>query len=383
MRLFIAYAYDRRAIEAFYRLRPGLETASYAEQHHTLWQELFVGTDFWSREIARLEPDWEVFETVLNARPLQEAWARENKVHFPEDDWMAAVTCAQISQFRPEVLFTRDHEFIDANFRQRLISEGNPRLVLGWDGIARCDPERFSGCDLVLSNFDFVADFYSEHGFQGIFFPYSLADSLCGIMPSGKERPHPLSFAGSVVVRPDLHVQRLHLLDALARRLPLAVRAAGNISDWRWTHRAQRKRLRHFQWRTAAAVHRVGRRNAGPVHGLEMFRFLADSLVTLNVHIDNARNRASNMRLFEATGMGACLLTDGWEGLEEFFKEDEEVVVYRSTEEAVEKARYLLDHPEEALRIGKAARARVLREHLFSHRWPTLRLQISKIGQSA
>lgn len=377
MRLFIAYAYDRRAIEAFYRLRPGLETASYAEQHHTLWQELFVGTDFWSREIARLEPDWEVFETVLNARPLQEAWARENKVHFPEDDWMAAMACAQISQFRPEVLFTRDHEFIDANFRRRLIAEGSPRLVLGWDGIARCDPERFAGCDFVLSNFDFVADFYSEHGFQGVFLPYSLADSLCGIVSSRKDRPHPLSFAGSVVVRPDLHVQRLHLLNALARRLPLAVRAAGNISDWRWTHRAQRKRLRHFQWGTAAAVHRVGRRNAGPVHGLEMFRFLAGSLVTLNVHIDNARNRASNMRLFEATGMGACLLTDGWEGLEEFFKEDEEVVVYRSTEEAVEKARYLLDHPEEALRIGQAARARVLGGHLFSHRWPAIRSRIS------
>jgi spore maturation protein CgeB len=79
------------------------------------------------------------------------------------------------------------------------------------------------------------------------------------------------------------------------------------------------------------------------------------------------------MRLFEATGMGACLLTDGLEGLGQFFEEGREVVGYGSAAEAVEKAAYLLDHPAEAAKIGRAGRERVLREHLFSHRWPELR----------
>jgi spore maturation protein CgeB len=379
MRLFIAYAYDRRAVEAFYAARPGLASASHAEQRQVLWSELFVGTDFWSRELAVLEPDWAVEEVVINLRPLQEAWARENGLQFSAENWMGEIAVAQAAQFRPDVLFTRDHEFIDAGFRRELISAGGPKLVLGWDGIARCDPARFSGCDLLLSNFDFVADFYRGEKFRGVFFPYSLADQLVSLGEtngpdmSGQSTGSKLTFAGSVVVRSDLHVQRLFLLNELAKKLPLELRAAGNIGEWRWWERPQRRRLRKGQWATAAAVHRLGQRNTGPLHGVEMFKYLAGSPVTLNVHIDNARNRASNMRLFEATGMGACLLTDGSEGLEEFFVEGKEVVGYRSAAEAVEKATYLLEHPEEAAKIGQAGRERVLREHLFSHRWPELR----------
>jgi hypothetical protein len=373
MRFFIAYAYDRRALEAFYAARPGLAAASYAEQRQVLWSELFVGTDFWSRELAILEPDWAVEEVVINLRPLQEAWAREKGLQFSEENWMGEIAVAQVARFRPDVLFTRDHEFIDAGFRRELISAGGPKLVLGWDGIARCDPARFAGCDLLLSNFEFVADFYRGQNFRGVFFPYSLADQLVSLGESGGGRKSELTFAGSVVVRSDLHVQRLFLLNELARKLPLELRAAGNIGEWRWWERAQRRRLRKGQWATAAAVHRVGQRNVGPLHGVEMFRYLAGSQVTLNVHIDNARNRASNMRLFEATGMGACLLTDGLEGLGQFFEEGREVVGYGSAAEAVEKAAYLLDHPAEAAKIGRAGRERVLREHLFSHRWPELR----------
>ncbi len=373
MRLFIAYAYDRRATEAFYAARPGLASKSYAEQHSVLWSELFVGTDFWSRELVHLEPDWEVQEIVLNLRPLQEAWAREHGVVFSSDHWMEEIAAAQVRQFRPDILFTRDHEFIDASFRRALVAAGSPRLVLGWDGIARCDPDRFQGCDLLLTNFDFVAHFYSQHGLPGVLFPYSLADTLVPLGAEPYPRPHPLTFAGSVVVRPDLHVHRLFLLNGLARKLPLEIRAAGNISEWQWWSRPQRRRLRHGQWGTAAAVHRLGQRNAGPVHGVDMFHYLASSQVTLNVHIDNARQRASNMRLFEATGMGACLLTDGLQGLEAFFTEGKEVVGYRSPAEAVEKATWLLQHPAFAAEIGAAARQRVLREHLFSHRWPVLK----------
>jgi spore maturation protein CgeB len=74
------------------------------------------------------------------------------------------------------------------------------------------------------------------------------------------------------------------------------------------------------------------------------------------------------MRLFEATGAGACLITDRKENLGTLFVPDGEVVAYTSPEDCIEKVLWLLDHPEERNRIAKAGQARTLREHTFIHR---------------
>ena len=46
------------------------------------------------------------------------------------------------------------------------------------------------------------------------------------------------------------------------------------------------------------------------VWGLDMYRALARSKITINRHINVAENNANNMRLFEATGTGSLLITD-------------------------------------------------------------------------
>lgn len=76
------------------------------------------------------------------------------------------------------------------------------------------------------------------------------------------------------------------------------------------------------------------------------------------------------MRLFEITGVGGCMLTDQKSNLASLFEPDRECVVYESADECVEKARYLLDHPDEARKIGQAGRARTLSEHTYAHRAP-------------
>ena len=70
--------------------------------------------------------------------------------------------------------------------------------------------------------------------------------------------------------------------------------------------------------------------------------------------------------------MGACLLTDGADGMEDYFEPDREVVVYRSPAEAVEKARWLLNNPEKAKAIGVAGFQRTMRNHTFEKRIPLL-----------
>jgi spore maturation protein CgeB len=109
-------------------------------------------------------------------------------------------------------------------------------------------------------------------------------------------------------------------------------------------------------------------RASNPVFGLDMYQLLHDSQITLNTHIDIALEWASNMRLYEATGVGTCLLTDWQDDLSELFVPDKEVVTYRNANEAVEKANYLLTHDNERRAIAHAGKKRTLAEHTFDKR---------------
>jgi spore maturation protein CgeB len=74
------------------------------------------------------------------------------------------------------------------------------------------------------------------------------------------------------------------------------------------------------------------------------------------------------MRLFEATGVGTCLITDWKDNLHDLFEPDREVVTYRSPQECVEKVKWLLEHPQEREAIAQAGQARTLKDHTFDQR---------------
>ena len=70
-------------------------------------------------------------------------------------------------------------------------------------------------------------------------------------------------------------------------------------------------------------------------------------------------------RLFEAAACGAAILSDWWEGLDAFFEPGREILIARSTNDALAA----LDRsPEEIVRLSRRARERVLAEHTSAHR---------------
>ncbi|MBE2237215.1 MAG: glycosyltransferase [Caldilineaceae bacterium] len=71
-------------------------------------------------------------------------------------------------------------------------------------------------------------------------------------------------------------------------------------------------------------------------------------------------------RVFEAAGAAACLITDAWEGIEEFLQPGREILVATNGEEVVAHLRGL-SH-ERARQIGAAARQRVLAQHTYQQR---------------
>jgi spore maturation protein CgeB len=95
--------------------------------------------------------------------------------------------------------------------------------------------------------------------------------------------------------------------------------------------------------------------------------FYSSSRLTLNVTRQEmaAMGFCPSGRLFEAAACATPVLSDAWEGIEQFFTPGEEILLAGSAEEATAA----LDMPpEELMRIGRAARQRALDEHTSDRR---------------
>ena len=75
-------------------------------------------------------------------------------------------------------------------------------------------------------------------------------------------------------------------------------------------------------------------------------------------------------RVFEAAAAGACLITDAWEGIDQFFEPGEEVLVADSGEEVARLLQGLT--PQRSRAVGRAARRRALRDHTYDDRARTV-----------
>ncbi|MCY7294511.1 glycosyltransferase [Alteromonas sp. a30] len=106
-----------------------------------------------------------------------------------------------------------------------------------------------------------------------------------------------------------------------------------------------------------------------PVYGDDYFQTLHDSLVTFQRHTDAMYSEIGAMRVFQATGAGACLLTNDGDNMSDLFERDTEVVTYTSLHECIEKANYLIEHPEKAREIAKKGQERTLRSHTAKERY--------------
>jgi spore maturation protein CgeB len=71
-------------------------------------------------------------------------------------------------------------------------------------------------------------------------------------------------------------------------------------------------------------------------------------------------------RIFEAAGAAACLITDAWNGISQFFEPGKEILVASSGEDVVAHLSSTDEH--RAKHIGEAMRRRALRDHTYQQR---------------
>ncbi len=366
-------------LKKFYADRPGLAEQDYATQYRTLMDDCFAWADFWKRNLEE-RGGFTAEEIVLNAEPLQKRWAAEHGARYSADNWAIDIMHAQIETFRPDVLFPHDILFLTPEER-RTLKRRHPsiQLQLAWDGIASHDPEMFAGTDIMMTWLDRSVEYYAGAGFDTHqMWPGFEGRILTrlkenGDAPEWTNRSYGLSFVGSIMDSRGMHQRRRDILGKVAYKHGLTLYASNFGLPALKHYEIQLKRLIKSAWQPGhiedLRIHgALRRRNRGPAFGLRMYGILANSKITLNSHLDGTGDRAGNMRMYEATGCGACLLTDWKPNLGEIFVPDEEVVAYRSVDECLEKIRYLEDHPEVAAEIARKGQERTLSRYSLKER---------------
>jgi spore maturation protein CgeB len=395
MKLFRAYTVYPEYQDQLYRTQPGLAARSFAEQKKAHDAEAVAWGNAYTRALTPL--GYEVLEVPFELEPMQRTWAAENGLPDPAQIDPEDILVAQVKQFRPDILWY-DHR--DAALLGRLQSAApSIRATLGWMGSPVAARNAWSQMNLVLSCAPEVVTYLRGLGVRSEHLDHAFDDTvLPRLTPPRREIP--LSFMGSIVRRNRFHLERDRILTRLVSHIPIEIyspslepppleyaKAAVSgalflvTSSLRAVGLLEQASRRSALVRKAALIASAPRLPVNPrlrphlkpaVFGSKMYQTEHDSAVVLNIHADSSPEYASNMRLFEATGVGSCLLTDWRKNIGELFEPDREVVTYRSPEECLEKARWLLDHPRERQEIARAGQARALKEHTFATRAPRL-----------
>ncbi|HEX8500593.1 MAG TPA: glycosyltransferase [Pyrinomonadaceae bacterium] len=371
MRLLKIGVYYPNYLKQFYARRPGLADAPYDVQHAALIDDCFGSSDFWTRELSRL--GYETRDLIINAEPLQRAWAAERGLAFDGGGWLFDITEAQVGDFRPDVLIVADYSTVTAAFLRRLRDVcPSIRLVLGWCGAPYGDGSVFGEWDVVLSCVPELVAHFREAGHRARHVNHAFEPRVLEKLGAQADAPAAdFVFIGSLVKSERFHLGREKLLSRLVKETALELWSEVGPpppSRLRSAARILRGGSANSPPPHSSVNARIARRARPPLFGLDMFRQLRAGRVALNTHIDISTHSASNMRLFEATGVGACLLTDAKENLSELFEPDAEVVAYRDADECVEKVKYLLKHESRRRDIAAAGQRRTLRDHTFASR---------------
>jgi hypothetical protein len=354
-------------IADFERRHPEAAGLSFADHQATLYRDAFGWSDYFVRHLR--ERGHTGLHLVANYASLQGKWAREHGFTPATNQGAFSVVQAQVRAARPDVLFVEDC-FTFSVPRVRALIETSPsiRAVACFHGV-ESDPSAIVPRDaLLLTCAMGLVEDWQALGYSTALLRHAFEPTVLDALPPSDGHAK-VSFVGSC--SPFVHPVRHDWLAAIADAVPelevwtdsFNVRGRGlaRVTLGSLARGGARRVWGHF-------TSSVSQHSRGAVYGLPMLTKLRDSLVTLNQHIGLSRPSAGNMRLFEATGAGACLVTDAKSDHAEVFTPDSEVVTYASTAECIEKVRWLIDNPIAAREIARRGQERTFRDHTFAQR---------------
>ena len=389
-RLFSISSMYQGSIDSFYNKHPETDRIPYKDHLALLLEETTEFAGSYIRNFRKLEIDADCL--IANDNRLQLKWAREKGI---DGEKKAEILFDQVKSFSPDILLIENLSVVSSgllqHFRQHVKSI---RLIAA----NHCSPFNSKVLD-SLKEVDFVftctpgikANIESKgkkaylvyHGFD--------ADLLQRIDYDCVSSPNGFIFSGSLISGGDFHTQRIRLIEQILKEnIPIdlyvnlenkfRIRAKQAI----YLFSAFLKKIKmeeHFNryqflqygktW-VDSYSYLLLKHKKPPVFGIDMFKLFNRSKIVLNFHIGVAGDYAGNMRMFEVTGVGSCLLTDNKKNINDLFIPGSEVVTYDNPDDCIEKAKWLLNHEDERKKIALAGHQRTLKFHTVENRCRTI-----------
>lgn len=341
-----------------YGVNPDLSKKPFLEQQRIHEESCFGMAGFCASNLRGL--GHQAQDLHVNNEVLQRQWALEHGVRVGSNRewkfrlrrgiipwvslihvrrWFYEILAAQIKEFKPDIVLNLAMDGVSSAF----IREMKPYAKLMAGQIAAYIPpgENWGVYDLIISSLPNFVDHFRRLGVRSEFNRLAFEPSVLQLIDH-KKRDVPISFIGSFT---SSHSKRDQLLERLCATLPINIWGIGI------------ERLP-----TDSPIHS---RYRGAAWGLDMFRILATSKIVINYHSDVAQSYANNMRLYEATGTGALLVTDAKANLHEMFEPGKEVISYRDVDECVALIQYYLGRDEEREAIALSGQRRTLESHTY------------------
>ena len=415
-------------LESWLQENPEFEHSNYKKMLKLYFESNIMYSDGFSRSFAQLGQD--AHEILADFEILQKQWARENGPFNDSNGWMAEILMAQVKKIKPDVLYFQGTEWnipgrffpLKNNNLIKIIKDEFPfiKKVICFSGYPSTI-ERIRYADFLFYASPNTLNSYKMQGLDALMQSDQLYHSFDEIILKRLNvsvKRYDFSFLGSARAPESRYYALRQLFEQTDLKAWINEQeiVRGNNSIKQNVRNLLKRtfqifshdqvsdivQLKYFPVKIRKIFQEIAKenfvfkginRNNGfptllkelfidscrpPVIGIEMYKILSQSKVVFNKHADAASGNVGNMRMFEATGMGTCLLTDTGNNMSDLFEEGKEVVTYRTIDEAVEKVNYLLDHPHEAEQIAIAGQARTLKDHTIMNRCQQINEVIQK-----
>ena len=399
MRLAIIQNLYKNYIDNF-EIEYASQLNNYKSSLASLRYDSFSWSGCWGEHLS--EHGIEVVELYVNFDVLNAQWCQEND--FIKNMTPLDVLIQQLKRLKIDVVLNADVDILRSPFIRQIKAETNVKYIYAHVCSNYYSYSDVSEYDGIFTCMHWLSEVFKGYGKPAVYLPHCFNSKVLErIEPNnGHQKINKVFFAGGVIKGGQWHDDREKLLlDFISNGVPMSffseianfnyskgyaisigkinlfyliktLRAVG-VGDLLLSKIPLIRKGLTWEIIPDNLVNRTLFNFANkPIYGLDFFSKINNYSVSLNNHGGVTKDEAANMRLFEATGVGAALLTDHKSNLSDFFDIDKEVVTYKTKEEAREKATYLLNNPTVSDEIGKAGQKRVLKDHTFKNRAPIL-----------
>jgi len=373
-------------LESFYRKNPQTNVQPYEDHYNLLINDATEFAGSYTRNFRKLGIDAKCI--ISNDKLLQTKWKYENNLN---SDRNSDILYEQINSYKPDILWIENLGYINNDWFNNVKKNiKSVKLIIAY----HCAPYdkdtlgKLRNADFIITCTPGLKKAFESEGLKAYLVYHGFdKDLLSGIKRKEDGFVNKLVFSGSLITGGSFHNSRIDLIESLLKEkidLSLYVTLENSykikVKQLIYLTSGLLKKLKMARLTERISIFEYGRSpvknysnsllrsNHLPLYGIDMYNLFSNSRIVLNFHIGVAGDYAGNMRMFEVTGVGSCLLTDNKKNMSDLFETDKEVVVYDNPDDCINKVKWLLEHEEERKQIAMMGQKRTLETHTVENR---------------